>query len=129
MWISRQVELVRSCRLKEGEILSLTQQLEMHANQLCSVQEELCSANSQLSDLSNSYMVGSIRCCLLCVNVNAGHDMMGQRAGLDRKVLSRFLFWERVVECGFLSSFYQINCGIKYSTDGHILYISLSNLK
>ncbi|XP_067943778.1 protein Spindly-B-like isoform X2 [Watersipora subatra] len=52
-------ELVRSCRANESEIASLTQQTELHVNQISSLQEELYSANSQVSDLTNSYMAAT----------------------------------------------------------------------
>lgn len=53
-----QDELSSTSRQQQSEIDRLGRQLESHVHHITSLQEELSAANSQLSELSNSFVVG-----------------------------------------------------------------------
>ena len=65
-----QDELSRESSRKDQELLSLTQQVESHVQKIDSLHEELNEANSQLSGLSNSFMVSAFTALSVCYSVN-----------------------------------------------------------
>ena len=77
-----QDELSRESSRKDQELLSLTQQVESHVQKIDSLHEELNEANSQLSGLSNSFMVSSTLHCQFVISVNKEWSYMDYQTTL-----------------------------------------------
>lgn len=70
--------------VKENEIRSLGQKFDSQAHQVSSLQEELVSANSQLSSLSNSFMV-----CPTIPERRTNYQIITQRLAADFTIVNR----------------------------------------